>query len=766
MDRQSDNFRHAIKVSYLKSLFENPISILIGGSIQVIAILLAYAETRSFAYVILAGLVLCFAIFRFITMQQFHETNVRLNTSKHIARWERINFQGVVPACLLVGMFPFLGIYYAPGEFSGLAGVMVACCTSATVVGKYYGSKKIVQLLMLAITVPLIAGLLLKGSVAHAALAILALPFSAVVASLAGGIRDLLFSAATKGAEVKEIADRFTLALNNMPHGLVMVNKMKRVMVMNDRGRELLGFSPDVDILDRPIKTLVRASGFGTSMKIKGDEQNPLASFDALIHGHITDRVTIESANKRVLEFTHKHEANGGAVLTFEDVTERIKADERIRFMACFDDLTGLCNRAYFKELAQEAFLQGKADTGFGLFTLDVDHFKMVNDSYGHHAGDALLIDIADRLRQFESEDVIVSRLAGDEFVLLHSRLADEGDAAFLADRICTMLNGDYWLNGERVSVRISLGFVFERGEKAHLQTQMIRADLALYACKADIDRAYTQFEMSMDERYRHRQRLKVDLQAAIAADELKVIYQPVVDVKSQRIVACEALSRWYHPELGPISPGEYIPLAEETGLISDLTRSVLLRACTDCKTWDKELSVSVNLSAIDFQSPSLINDIKYALRMSGLEPARLEVEVTETAALRDAKETCSVLNQLRELGLSIALDDFGTGYSGLSYLHSLPLDRMKIDRSFVIDVEHDPRSVNLLRGVLTLAAELDLKVTVEGIETVEGLEIIVNAGCVGRIQGFVFGAHLPSSAIAEFGTAKVMPGQPIGMVA
>lgn len=765
MDRRSDSFKHAIEVSYLKSLYEKPKSILVGASLQVTAVMLAFVETKSLTYPVLAILMFSFAIFRYFAAIRFHHIDVELKTENDLRYWERLNFHGVAPACLFVGIFAFLGIYFAPGEYAALAGTMVVCCTSATIVGKYYGSKQLVSTLMLLISLPLISALAFVGHYYHFALAILAVPFTLVVTSLATGIRNLLFAAATKGAEAEESADRFTLALNNMPHGLVMVNNQNRVMIMNDRGRELLGFSPEVDINDRPIKTLVRAATFQSSQGDRNLEGDPLAPFDALLNGETKGRVTVETSAQRILEFTHKHEANGGAVLIFEDVTDRIQADERIRFMACFDDLTGLCNRAHFKDLAHSAFADGVETSSFGLFVLDVDHFKTVNDSYGHHAGDALLVEIANRLNQFKGDGVTISRLAGDEFVILHADMKDENDARYFASRICQMLNGDYWLIGERVSITISLGFVYDRGENIHLQTQMVRADLALYACKGDVESGFVQFEQSMDEKYHHRQRLKNDLQFALANNALTVMYQPVIDVETQRIVACEALSRWHHAELGPISPGDYIPLAEETGLITEITKSVLRRACLDCATWSDDLSVSVNLSAIDFQSPSLISNIRAALDESGLAPSRLEVEVTETAALEDADETNSVLQQLRQLGLSIALDDFGTGYSGLSYLHSLPLDRMKIDRSFVIDVETDPRSVSLLRGVLTLAEELDLKVTVEGVETVEGLDIIVNSGKVGRIQGFVFGAHLPGSAIAEFGARKVIPGQAIGAI-
>lgn len=765
MDRRSLSFKHAIEVSYLKSLYEKPKSILVGASLQVVAVMLAYLETGSVTYPALAVLIFAFALFRYLAAVRFHHEDVEVKTERDILYWERLNFHGVAPASMFIGLFAFLGIYYAPGNYAALAGTMVVCCTSATIVGKYYGSRALVSSLMVLISLPLISALAFVGNYYYFALAILAVPFSMVVTSLAAGIRNLLFEAATKGAEAEELADRFTLALNNMPHGLVMVNNQSRVMIMNDRGRELLGFSPDVDINDRPIKTLVRAASYKSSQGDRNVEGDPLGAFDALLNGDAKERVTIETSDDRILEFSHKHEENGGAVLIFEDVTDRIKADERIRFMACYDDLTGLCNRAYFKDLAHAAFADGVETSSFGLFILDVDHFKTVNDSYGHHAGDALLVEIANRLNQFKSEGITISRLAGDEFVILHANMKDENDARYFASRICQMLNGDYWLIGERVSISISLGFVYDRGENIHLQTQMVRADLALYACKEDLDTGFVQFEQSMDEKYHHRQRLKNDLQFALANNGLNVIYQPVIDVETQRIVACEALSRWHHAELGPISPGEYIPLAEETGLITEITKSVLRQSCLDCATWSDDLSVSVNLSAIDFQSPDLINHIRAALDESGLDPSRLEVEVTETAALADADETNSVLKQLRALGLSIALDDFGTGYSGLSYLHSLPLDRMKIDRSFVIDVETDQRSVSLLRGVLTLAEELDLKVTVEGVETVEGLEIIVSSGKVGRIQGFVFGAHLPGSAIAEFGARKVIAGQTIGAI-
>jgi predicted signal transduction protein with EAL and GGDEF domain len=281
-------------------------------------------------------------------------------------------------------------------------------------------------------------------------------------------------------------------------------------------------------------------------------------------------------------------------------------------------------------------------------------------------------------------------------------------------------------------------------------QALMIRSDLALYARKADKRVPYRAYEEEMDRQQRERLQLKSDLGAAIRDGALHLVYQPVVDMNKQRMTSCEALVRWNHPSLGFVSPGVFVPLAEEMGIVSDMTQFVIAEACRACASWPDSIGVSVNLSAIDFERPHLAAEIKAALKLAGLHPSRLEVEITETAAIKGQERVTSTLETLRSFGVRAALDDFGVGYSGLSHLHSLPLDRVKIDRSFIMAVNNNERSLKLLSSVIGMAEALDLKVTVEGIEDIDTLERVMECGPVEKVQGFIFGRHLTAEQIGE----------------
>ena len=383
----------------------------------------------------------------------------------------------------------------------------------------------------------------------------------------------------------------------------------------------------------------------------------------------------------RHVEFKSNPRAFSGAVLTFEDITERINAEKQMVNMARYDALTGLPNRSYFATLIAERLKQKATNGDCMLVMLDVDDFKHVNDTLGHSQGDALLRAVANRLKDFHLRDILISRQGGDEFMIfIPDRPRDEPPGQ-IAELLRSTLTGVYTLSGEQVHVTVSVGLAASDRTSFDLTRMMVKADLALYRSKAQGKGVWSVFEESMDAEYKRRQMVKNELAKALDSDSLAVRYQPIVDAKTGKIVACEALSRWNHPELGDVSPAEYIPLAEEMGMIGKVSRSVLNRATLDCATWPEEVNISVNLSAIDFRRSRLLDEIDHAIRQSGISPRRLEIEVTESAVIANETEMLTVLRQIRERGIKVSLDDFGTGYSSLSYLHKLPLDKVKIDR-------------------------------------------------------------------------------------
>ena len=471
-----------------------------------------------------------------------------------------------------------------------------------------------------------------------------------------------------------------------------------------------------------------------------------------LVSGDKGGHAALTLNDGRSLQIVAKRRSKGGAVLVIEDISAQVEAKNKIERMARYDELTNLQNRAFFKENVERTLSSdGVFRKGLcALYAIDVDEFKSINDTYGHATGDSLLRMLAANLNSLGKRNLFVCRHGGDEFSIFASHLADAKAAEALAARIANVLNVQYELPNCRYNATVSIGYATTNPEAMDFQALMIRSDLALYARKADKRVPYRAYEEEMDRLQRERLQLKSDLGAAIRNGNLHLVYQPVIDMQKQRMTSCEALVRWNHPSLGFVSPGVFVPLAEEMGIVSELTQFVVAEATRACANWPEGISVSVNLSAIDFERSQLAAEIKAALKRAGLNPNRLEVEITETAAIKGKERVTATLTDLRAHGVRVALDDFGVGYSGLSHLHSLPLDRVKIDRSFIMAVNQNDRSLKLLSSVIGMAEALDLKVTVEGIEDIETLERVMECGPVEKVQGFIFGRHLTEEQVLE----------------
>jgi diguanylate cyclase (GGDEF)-like protein len=421
--------------------------------------------------------------------------------------------------------------------------------------------------------------------------------------------------------------------------------------------------------------------------------------------------------------------------------------------MAHYDALTGLPNRAYFTEQV-EADLERRRLSKVGdvavLMIVDIDDFKHVNDTMGHLIGDRVLVETSERLRRALGQDSLVARLGGDEFIVYRSGIVSDADINNDATSILTAFKSNFSVMGEVFSTNVSIGLVASREIDDDLDALMIKADLALYKAKNSGKSQVQAFHDEMDTDYRYRQRLKAELKLAIAEGGLSLVYQPIVDLRSRRVVACEALARWHHPELGSIPPSLFIPIAEETGMISEISRWVLASAAAECNHWPEEVTVSVNISARDFRDADVGQMVQDALQSSHLAAHRLEIEVTETALIEERQAATTILSKLAAQGIGIALDDFGTGYSSLSYLHALPFTKLKIDRSFVMDIVGNPRSLKLLSNVAQLGKDINLTVTAEGVETEEQLALISANSKVDQIQGYLFGVPLPAREISE----------------
>jgi diguanylate cyclase (GGDEF)-like protein len=423
-------------------------------------------------------------------------------------------------------------------------------------------------------------------------------------------------------------------------------------------------------------------------------------------------------------------------------------AEARINQLARYDALTGLPNRAFFRDQMDVATTGIRRRGPFAIHFIDLDEFKQVNDTLGHPCGDELLCAVADRLRGAVRDSDIVARFGGDEFVVLQYPLGNPKDAALLADRIVEVLGQAFEISGHQVVIGGSIGIAVAPRDGANGDSLLKNADMALYRAKSDGRAGWRFFEQGMDVMAQARRSLQLDLRSALATDAFQVYYQPLLNLRTNAISTCEALLRWPHPGRGMVSPSEFIPVAEEMGLIVEIGNFVLRKACMECARWPNDVRVAVNLSPIQFRRGNVANAIREALDASGLLPDRLEIEITESVFLNDTELTRLWLDQLRELGVRISLDDFGTGYSSLSYLHSFPLNKVKIDRSFLLGVGTSARSLNLLHGVARLSAELNLAVVVEGVETEEQLALIAREKSIEEIQGFLIGKAMPDREI------------------
>ncbi len=529
---------------------------------------------------------------------------------------------------------------------------------------------------------------------------------------------------------------RLDAALNNMSQGLCMFDAEQRLIIFNDRYRKMYGLSPEElkpGCLLRDVLLMRQASGTFTD---DPDEYCRNVA-RAISHGETT-RIAIELADGRVIDLVNQPMKDGGWVATHEDVTERRRAEARIAHLAHHDALTNLPNRALLRERLDEA-LSAMHEGGreVAVLLLDLDRFKEVNDSFGHPFGDALLQSVALRLTACVRESDTVARLGGDEFAIVQKTSDPTADSIVLAKRIQEVFDAPFDLEGHLLLVGTSIGIAIAPGDGDNPDELLKNADLALYRAKADRTGSYHLFEPELDRRMQARRALEIDIRNALLKGEFTLHYQPLVNLERDEICGFEALLRWQHPERGNVPPGEFIPLAEETGLIMPLGEWVLRQACTEAATWPDHVKVAVNISPAQFRTRNLADVVLRTLAATGMPPQRLELEITESVMLQDEEAAFNTLTRLHTIGVRIALDDFGTGYSSLSNLRKFPFDKIKIDRSFVRDLsEANLDALAVVRSVAQLGVSLGMATTAEGVETKVQLDHVRAEGCT-EIQGY-----------------------------
>ena len=571
------------------------------------------------------------------------------------------------------------------------------------------------------------------------------------VASHAGGQVIAVIRDATAAKETTDQLEaqrvRLQTAVDNMPHGLLMYDRFSRLVVCNRRYMEMYGLSADVVVPGCTLRDLIlhrKATG-----SFSGDvEQYCLDILAAVAKGETTQKV-VETTNGRSIAIVYGPMADGGWVVTHEDITERLRAEKRLAHMAQHDQLTDLPNRALFHQRLEEALVSVRRGGALAVLYIDLDNFKNVNDTLGHPIGDRLLKSVAARLQACVREIDTLARLGGDEFAIIQTALSEPLDASSLAVRIRETMAQPFDLEVQQIHADCSIGISVAPNDGVDPDQLLKNADMALYAAKTNGRRAFQFFERQMDAQVKARRRLELDIKAALLEGEFELYYQPIVNLQSDRVSCCEALLRWHHPDRGMVLPGEFIAAAEEHGLIAAIGEWVLRTACTEAATWPDNIRVAVNVSPIQLMNRNWVETVVSVLATSGLPAPRLELELTEQALLSESDTILANLRRLRELGVRLVMDDFGVGFCSLNYLRRFPFDVIKFDRSFIKDIPDQGDAVAIVRAVAGLARSLGMTTTAEGVETQQQLDEIRALGCT-DMQGYLFSVPRPVGELSQ----------------
>ncbi len=741
--RQKERWSPTIHAALVDSLFMNPLPMVVGGFGPAIAAAVIGAVTGDIWCWIFVPLFIAVGLARAYQMYRYKQRSTGLTVSEAVI-WEKRYEIGAMTYGLVLGLWGATVLLRTDAAAAHMLCATTVVAHTSAGVGRTFGRPVIFHRQVLLSCGPLFLTLIAVGGIYYYALALLSAVFFVAIRRMTSSLQRIYVNAWVAREREEALVSQFDAALNNMPHGLCMFTVDGRLAVMNHRFSEMMGLPGETVLRGVHAREIV-AECRRSDILADDSAQLILSEIENAQAGEI---ITVEQgAGMRALSWIFQPMEGGGSVVLVEDITERRMAEARIMHLARFDELTGLPNRVNFRDEIERLLTNAKETTSALLF-IDLDQFKQVNDTLGHPCGDRLLCMVADRLREMMRSDDFVARFGGDEFVVFQRNISSNEDAASLARRIVERLSERYEIDRHLVEIGASIGIAVTSPSMS-ADVLLKNADMALYRAKADGRGTFCFFREEMAETVEARRILELDLRRALANEEFELYYQPLVNLKSGRISSCEALLRWNHPVRGRVSPVDIIPVAEDMGLIVDLGRWILRKACTECMKWPDGVSVAVNFSSQQFHQRDVLTEVRYALEVSGLPAKRLEIEITESSLLRNTQWTRDALTQLNDEGVRISLDDFGTGYSSLSYLHNFPLHKVKIDRSFLEGIDTD-RPLTLLRGVARLSADLGMSVVVEGIETNEQLELISADGTVTEAQGYLFSPPVPATAICQ----------------
>lgn len=737
-----------ISAALTDSLFEAPGTVLTGIVFSAFAASLTALKTGQVLIwgfvplLILAGAIRAFDLHRY-------QARKAILTAEQAARWQLRYQSGALIQAAVIGLWCSTTLLSNDDAIAHMIALSVTTGIVAGGAGRAYGRQWIFRLQAALIFGPPVMALAWRGTPYYVAMSLVSAAFLLAVLQLSANLHRIFLRAVVAREREAALAGQFDTALNNMPHGLCMFRGDGQLAVMNHRFGEMMNLPDNLVQGGTGARDIVAACVEARSISAASGELI-IADIETLQAEEVITSDP-DTQRNRSLSWTVQPMADGGAVVLLEDITERRNAEARISHLARYDDLTALPNRVSFRDEIERLLAVARhSERLSALLFVDLDQFKQVNDTLGHPCGDQLLCAVANRLREMLRPEDFVARFGGDEFVVFQQDINAAEDAAALARRIVERLSERYRIDNHLVEIGASVGIALTSPEvDLSADTLLKNADMALYRAKADGRGTFCFFRDEMAATVEARRILELDLRKALANEEFELFYQPLVNLKSGKITTCEALLRWNHPVRGTVSPVDIIPVAEDMGLIVDLGRWILRRACMECMKWPEGVSVAVNFSPQQFHQRDVLSEIRYALEVSGLPAHRLEIEITESSLLRNTQLTHDILSQLHALGVRISLDDFGTGYSSLSYLHNFPMQKVKIDRSFLEGIETD-RPLTLLRGVARLSADLGMSVVVEGIETNEQLELISADGTVSEGQGYLFSRPVPAVRVRQ----------------
>jgi diguanylate cyclase (GGDEF)-like protein/PAS domain S-box-containing protein len=750
-----------IYLPLVDSLFKDGRLFISASVFATVAICTTYWKTGEIILLYCATAFVLVTCARGILMREYFRARSTVTSMKIAKRWEHRYVAGATASTALLGFWCYAAFAWTSDPFAHLVSYCSTMGYAMGISGRNFGNIRFVIVQILCTAAPMTAALLLYGNPYYWVFAGILVPFFLAIKIIAERFQGTLLNALIASRDTSLLAKRFDTALNNMPHGLCMFDDQRHIVVTNQKLSQQMGLSPDLELKGSSLRSLVE-SVVAAGMISDLDVQGLIDRLDARLSGSDDTAFDVDMLNGRTLEFTVQPMENGGIVVLVEDITERKIAEAKINHLARFDALTGLANRSQLVEKLENALAVLPLRSGsVAVHFIDVDRFKKVNDTLGHDGGDFLLKMVAERLCSVTRGDDVVARLGGDEFVVVQTGVRDKDQAEDFARRLTSAVTAPMKLREQTLVATVSVGVALAPADGTNPELLLKSADLALYKAKASGRNCIRFFLSQMAIELQARFKLERMIRDAVLHGRFELHYQPFFEVSKRRLVGFEALIRLPTEDGTLIPPLEFIPVAEDLQLIDRIGAWVLREACRTAATWPEDLTVAVNLSPSQFVTGSISDIVAAALKEADLAANRLELEITETLMLDNSEAIMAELQTLKAMDVAIVMDDFGTGYSSLSYLWRFPFDKIKIDRSFMQNFDGSGPDATVVKTIIALGRELNMRVTVEGVETAAQAAFLDMVGG-DQAQGWYFGRPVPASQVGTNILANFQKTHPV----